>query len=201
MFVFAKEQSGEVLSAGFRSDVPQPPGCPEQVLPGTFYCTDHDVTPEQVTTCAIQGCDRTVFNTGLCDHDFQSWKYGHNRTRYRTRTGDCGGRCAVCRWDHAREAREDRLAALERGPLNEQTRYEIVRRVWEGEPLKEAVSRTGLSVRQVWSTGVACPGFLDVLNAGLMAWRDPSISHGTAYSYRFHRCPCPQCRAAKARSR
>lgn len=177
-------------------------GCTEQAIDGELYCVAHDVAPEKDTTCEIQGCERTVLNTGLCGRCYQSWwKRGHNRSRYRSREGRCGGRCAVCRWDYAREMREDLRGALEQGPLHEEARREIVRRVWDGEPLEEVVVLTGLSVGQLWSIGEVWPEFLYALDAGLMARRDPSISHASPSSYRVHRCPCPQCREAKARNR
>lgn len=175
--------------------------CPEQAQLESLYCAEHDVAPRP-TTCAIEGCEEDIWYSGLCRSDYQRWKNrGHNRSRYRTREGRCGGRCAVCRWDHARETREHRHAALEQGPLNEQARREIVARVWDGEPLEKIAEEASLSVQQLWSTGSAWPEFVYAIDAGLMAHRDPDISHGTAYAYRVHGCRCPQCRAAKMQNR
>jgi len=175
-------------------------GCPGQALGGSLYCADHgDASVEAV--CAVGGCDRDVYSSGICHKDYKRWIAGHNRSRYRTRDGRCEGRCGVCRWDHAREAREDRLAALEQGALHAGARREIVARVWGGDPLEKVADEAGVTVKQLWSTGAAWPEFVYALDAALMARRDPAITHGTTYSYRRHGCRCPECRAAKATHR
>ncbi|WP_435110187.1 hypothetical protein [Nocardiopsis synnemataformans] len=175
--------------------------CTEQAQPESLYCVAHDVAPKN-TACEVEGCDRDAWYSGICQRDYYRWHTGgHGRSRYRTRSGRCEGRCAVCRWDHARETREYRLAALEQGSLHEQARWEVVARVWGGAPLEEVAAGAGLSVKQLWSIGVAWPEFVYALDAGLMATRNPDISHGTAYAYRVHGCRCPECRSAKAQNR
>ena len=187
---------------------PNPPtgcvtaGCPEQALLESLYCAAHDTVSPRPTLCEIEGCENDLWYSRLCPQHYRRWQArGHNRSRYRTREGECAGRCAVCRWDHANEARENRRTALEQGPLHAQARREIVERVWAGEPLEEAAAAAGLTVQQLWSTGVAWPEFVYALDAGLMARRDPGIPHGIVYSYRERGCRCPQCRGAKARAR
>lgn len=149
--------------------------------------------------CGIDGCDTGAKTVGLCSRHYGTLKkLGHDRTRYRTRTGPCEGRCEVCRWDHAREARERRQAAIESGPLSFETRREIVAQLWGGVALDTVAEDAGVTVRQLWSIGAAFPEFVDAMDQALLATRDPDIDHGTGYSYRTYGCRCPECRAGKA---
>ena len=150
-----------------------------------------------------EGCEicgtLPVRRSGLCRTHHAQHESGHDASRYRTRSGSCGGRCEVCRWAHAAQAREARRRRIEE-QLPLPARREIVAQLWQGETLERVAELAGLTVRQLWSTGAALPEFVAAVDRALMAVRDPDLAHGTGAAYR-HGCRCPECRAAKAAER
>ena len=150
-----------------------------------------------------EGCEicgtLPVRRGGLCRTHHAQHESGHDASRYRQRSGGCGGRCEVCRWAHGRQAREARRRRIEEQlPLT--VRREIVAQLWQGETLERVAELAGLTVRQLWSTGAALPEFVAAVDRALLVSRDPDLAHGTVAAYR-RGCRCPECREAKAAER
>src|SRR5690606_22613907 len=182
------------------------PGC-DRHQSGRGWCNPHymrwyqhgdPMWEREAEGCEICGAT-PVRRSGLCPRHNTRHESGHDASRYRTRSGSCGGRCEVCRWAHATQAREARRRRIEE-QLPLPTRREIVAQLWQGETLERVAELAGLTVRQLWSTRAALPEFVAAVDRALMAVRDPDLAHGTGAAYR-HGCRCPECRAAKAAER
>lgn len=147
--------------------------------------------------CAVPGCAEAPRPAWCAEHGEQV-EQGHGRTAYRKRVLACGGRCQVCRADHARAAAQERRAQAEKR-LPAGRRRELVAELWGGRPLDEVCEQAGASARELLNFG-ALPELLEAVDVALMATRDPEVAHGSERGYR-QGCRCPECRGAKRLTR
>ncbi|TDC02649.1 hypothetical protein E1091_00160 [Micromonospora fluostatini] len=87
-----------------------------------------------------------------------------------------------------------RKRADERFPVKLRTRVlQLVRR---GATPADAARAVDLPVQTIHSRSRIDPAWQARLDKALMAGRRPDVPHGTPSGYRYHKCHCPECRAA-----
>ncbi|WP_431881942.1 hypothetical protein [Micromonospora chalcea] len=60
----------------------------------------------------------------------------------------------------------------------------------------DAAAALGISAQTIHARVRVDPTWQAKLDAALMEGRRPDVPHGTPAGYRYHRCHCPECRAA-----
>lgn len=111
-----------------------------------------------------------------------------------------GARDDVARREHNDQTRDyRRQKTLARfTPEIERTVLESLR---AGTPLVEAAALAGMTQQTLFGRGRFDAAWAARLDRALMAGRDPSVKHGTDYTYKVKGCRCPECRGAHARFR
>lgn len=111
-----------------------------------------------------------------------------------------GARDDLARREHNRATREQRRRkALER--FTPDLERAVLQALRSGVPLVEAAAQVGMTQQTLFGRARFDPAWAARLDRALMQGRDPGINHGTSYAYKAHRCRCPECREAHARSR
>lgn len=80
-------------------------------------------------------------------------------------------------------------------------RAALLGRIASGEHISDVCADLGITVNRARSYGRHAPAWARALDLALRAGRDADLVHGSAVAYRFGRCRCPDCRAAKAAAR
>jgi hypothetical protein len=96
---------------------------------------------------------------------------------------------------HNADTNEDvRRAADERFPPKQ--RRAFLRLLERGVAISEAAEKVGITVQAVHARCRFDPEWQGLLDAALIAGRDPDAPYGTPTGYRRYRCRCPDCRRA-----
>lgn len=156
-------------------------------------------------------CDRPISARGLCKtHYDRLRRFGDVQAdqpirTYRHTESDAKPASRYRMGDRTKQARTAKAAADRRyrrrkraTVLTHYLRTKIVERVTAGEHINEVCADLGVTTDVVWSCAKDLPVWGNKLDEALTQSRDPNISHGTEYSYKTHRCRCPECRVAKA---
>lgn len=111
-----------------------------------------------------------------------------------------GARDDRARREHNKATRDQRRRkTLERfTPDLERSVLEAIR---NGVPLPQAAAEVGMTQQTLFGRARFDPAWAARVDRALMQGRDPGINHGTSHAYKAHRCRCPECREAHARTR
>lgn len=107
-------------------------------------------------------------------------------------------RCGLCLEAHNIDTRDLRRRW---SYIDQTVWHEVLRAIRSGRPIGDAAERYGVTVHALYAQGRVYPDRSDQLDAALMHGRDPNLDHGTEVTYRWGKCRCPECRAAKYATR
>jgi len=155
-------------------------------------CGAYDASARRVWT-GLQLLDAIEAPRPVQDHDgrvpLTTWAKG-------CRAGDG----CTCHKEHNKQTNTPRRAAAEQAFPSE-TRARVLRWLRRGKSPNWTARKVEISPQRIWHYARTHPQFARDLDEALTAGRDPSLRHGTEYTYAALGCRCPDCRRAKARSR
>lgn len=103
-----------------------------------------------------------------------------------------GCRCDACLDAHNLDTRDRRRVAS--AAQLDLIAANLVSRLAAGDPFAQVARDLGTTPTAIHGRASWDPAWAALIDAALIAGRDPLLNHGSASAYRHGRCRCPECR-------